>query len=447
MNAPQRTRGARPGPSNNLPTQLVSLALLSVALPVMVTGVLTFFFLTYHLDVIETNFVRSREAITNDIARTDLMAKASNTALQIDTFLLERIMEASAWASAGVVIDAALAAHGRHVAEGLTTAPADAVENRFRVRKSLDVSPEANAYLRNQVAVSPYFAEIFFTDRNGFNVALTNPTSDFVQSDEAWWQNAWNQGISVGKVEYDESAGVWSIDISVRIDEPGTKVSIGVMKAVLAIEPVQRIADGIAQITPGGRVQVATGGGALIAETSSGHARERIMNPEINLYEGGEPSVRAAFGSEHEGFVVDQDWLTSYARSGGHDTYASIDGRFSGFDWVIILQKPMVGIYESLSALRAIDDALRDWRQALAVAIGAMVLLSAIFAVALALGAARRYAASLQAIRELAENTAKGKNVVPPVIEHPEEIARVNDAVRHLGQVFTKVLKRSQSRQ
>ena len=399
----------------------------------MLTGVFAFFFLTYHLDVIETNFVRSREALINDIARTDLMAKANNTALQIDTFLIEHIMEANTWASAGVVIDAALAAHTRHVAEGLTKADADAVENRFRIRKSLDVSPEANTYLRHQVAVSPYFAEIFFTDRNGFNVALTNPTSDFIQSDEDWWQTAWSQGISVGNVEYDDSAGVWSIDISVRIDEPGTKESIGVMKAVLAIEPIQKIADGTAQITPGGRVQVATGGGALIAETSSGHARERIMNPEINLYEQGEPFVRAAFGSEREGFAVGQDWLMGYARSGGHDTYASITGRFSGFDWVIILQKPMARIHQPISALRAIDDALRDWRRAPALAIGAMVLLSATFAVALALGAARRYAVSLQAIREQAEHMAQGENVLPAVIEHPEEIARVNDAVRHLG--------------
>ena len=194
-------------------------------------------------------------------------------------------------------MEAARSAHGRHVAEGLTEAPIEAVEARFRIQKSLGSAPQADTYLRQQIAASPYFAEVFFTDRNGYNVALTNPTSDFVQSDEGWWQSAWSRGLSVGEIEYDDSAGVWSTDISLRIADPDSEQPLGVMKTVLAIEPVQRVADRTAQTIAGGRVQVATGRGVLIAETSSGHARERIMNPEIDLQAQGEPSVRAAFGA------------------------------------------------------------------------------------------------------------------------------------------------------
>ena len=75
------------------------------------------------------------------------------------------------------------------------------------------------------------------------------------------------------------------------------------MKTVLAIEPVQKIADRAARDVPGGRVQVATGGGALIADTGSGHARERIMNEDANLREEGGPSVRASFAGERAGVL------------------------------------------------------------------------------------------------------------------------------------------------
>ena len=273
--------------STGMHAQLVAHALLSILLPIALSGGLAFFVLTYHLDIIDTSFTRSRAALTENIARSDLVAQASSIARRIDLFLIERIMEARSWASSSVVIEAALEAHSKHVSEGLTEASAPEVEDRFRIDKSLNISPEANAYLRSQVAASPYFAEIFFTDRSGFNVALTNPTSDFIQSDEEWWQNAWTRGISVGEVKYDESAGAWSIDISVRIDNPHAKDPIGVMKTVLAIEPIQKIAEHTAQTVPGARVQIATGRGALIAETSSGNARERIMNPDIDLSEQG----------------------------------------------------------------------------------------------------------------------------------------------------------------
>ena len=39
-------------------------------------------------------------------------------------------------------------------------------------------------------------AEILLTEANGYNAITTQRTSDFVQSDEAWWQNAWRDGLS-----------------------------------------------------------------------------------------------------------------------------------------------------------------------------------------------------------------------------------------------------------
>ena len=219
------------------------------------------------------------------------------------------------------------------------------------------------------------------------------------------------------------------------------------MKSVLAIEPVQHIADRTAQTISGGRVEVTTGNGALIAETSSGHARERIMNPEVDLSEQGVPSVLHAFGGERIGFSTDEEWITGYARTGGRETYSTVTERFSGFDWIVFLQRPLAGIEEPISALRAIESALDRWRSMLGFGLGAIALVSIFVAVILSAGAARRLSASLQAVRELAERTARGESVAPAAIARPEEMVQVNEAVHRLGLVLMTVLRRNQPRQ
>ena len=147
------------------------------------------------------------------------------------------------------------------------------------------------------------------------------------------------------------------------------------------------------------------------------------------------------------GFATDSEWITGYARTGGRDTYATVDRQFSGFDWIVILQRPLADIHEPLSALRAIETALDNWRSMLGIGFAATALVSIILAVALSNAAARRLAASLQAVRELAERTARGESVAPAGISRPAELVQVNQAVHCLGQVFMTVLRRSQPRQ
>ena len=441
MRTPQHIRGARQSASNNLRAGLFVHTLRSVVLPLVVLGGLALFLLSSLLDGIDMDLARSRAVLVNSIAETSLMAQAGNVAREIDTFLGERMAEVSIWASNPVVVAATRSAHERHVAEGLTQVSIETIEGRFRIEKSLGIAPKANTYLLHEVASSPYFAEIFFTDRNGFNVALTNPTSDFVQSDEDWWRNAWSRGLSVGDVSYDDSAAVWSIDIAVRIDEPESKKPIGVMKTVLAIEFVQVIADRTAETSPDGRVLIAEASGTLIAETGSRHARERIMNPDLNIREKGEPFIRAAFGPERTGFVVDREWLVGYARTGGRDDATSVIGRFDGFDWIVIVQQPMAVIHGSLPLLEVLGNTLSEWHAILAFCIGGAVLLAAAIAIGLALGAANRYASALRAVRDLAERMVQGTITSPVAIVRPDEIARLNEAVSRLNEALKSARK------
>ena len=63
------------------------------------------------------------------------------------------------------------------------------------------------------------FGEVFITNRYGANIAQTGRTSDYRQDDEEWWQRAKQNGLYVDDVNFDESAGMYSLDLCVRIED------------------------------------------------------------------------------------------------------------------------------------------------------------------------------------------------------------------------------------
>jgi len=81
------------------------------------------------------------------------------------------------------------------------------------------------------------YGEIFVTNKFGANVTQTGKTSDYRQDDEGWWQNAKEEGLYVEDLEYDESAGIYSIAICTRIDDR-TGAFLGVMKSVLNLQEI-----------------------------------------------------------------------------------------------------------------------------------------------------------------------------------------------------------------
>jgi len=81
------------------------------------------------------------------------------------------------------------------------------------------------------------YAEIFVTNQYGANIAQSHKTTDYKQDDELWWQKAKQNGIFFSEGGYDESAGVYSSDIAIKIlDENGN--FIGVLKAVINVESI-----------------------------------------------------------------------------------------------------------------------------------------------------------------------------------------------------------------
>ncbi len=112
-------------------------------------------------------------------------------------------------------------------------------------------SPQIQGLLQNNlsrqmqlfIAEHRNFAEIFITDREGRLIAATQKTSDYWQADEAWWQAAVQLDadmVSLEGLNYDESAQVYSIDVSLPLYEAGAagRELVGVIKAVLDASPV-----------------------------------------------------------------------------------------------------------------------------------------------------------------------------------------------------------------
>lgn len=436
MNAAVRTTSLR--------SQLVILALAGVLVPLLLGGLILFFFLASRLDATASVLGDTRRAVVEDLSGPDLAALAHNVAGQLDEYLIGRIFEATAWADSDVVVAAARGAHRRHLDAGLGDLSIEQIEDRFPIAKSLGAYPDADAYLRAQIAASPDFAEAFFTDQSGWNVALTNPTSDFVQSDEDWWLQAWRHKISVGKVEYDESAGVWSLDISIRIDDSVDQTPLGVLKSVLSIKPVQQIADRNARSLAGARVVVATGDGLLIAETSSNHARERIMSESTNVREHGSSALQGTFGAERSGSSADDGkFLTAHARTAGGEFYAPVTPRFPGFDWLVIMQRPLQGVLAPLDPLAGLADEVDSWPWMLGAVLAVVSVLVVTIMLVGCLTYSGRWAADVDAIAAFAQGVATGERVPRPASLHASEFVELDNAVQQLYRVFVSVLRKS----
>lgn len=106
--------------------------------------------------------------------------------------------------------------------------------------------PEAerfiNSYTNNTTATAlknyqrsfPNHVEIFVTDQYGALVGATNPTSDYYQADEEWWQGAYNGGVGdvyIGEPALDESSGIVAINMAVPIYNLTGNEVVGILRS------------------------------------------------------------------------------------------------------------------------------------------------------------------------------------------------------------------------
>ena len=368
---------------------LVRLTLTSVGIPVVVIGLSAWFFMSYRLDIIAQQIETTRTALVEGIEGRHLVGQAERIADTIDRYVVERIANIRIWISDPLVVNAARAGAERHEAEGLAGLEPEALEARAPPGKTLNAFPETDRRLRAFILATPDFAEAFFTDVHGLNVATTNPTSDMLQSDEGWWQQAWHRGLDIGEVEYDDSASIWSVALSLRIDDPNDGAPLGVLKAILALHVVQGAADRAEQtLREDGNVQIAEGKGRLIAETESRHAPERLMQEEVRIAD--DILALAVEGGEPAGLVPGHHELTAFARTTpGGALYEAVSPGFAGLGWIVVVSEATNRMEEELVVLARIERALKEWRLILAAVLAGIAVASILMAVLLAAGERR----------------------------------------------------------
>jgi methyl-accepting chemotaxis protein PixJ len=177
---------------------------------------------------------------------------------------------------------------------GLAPRSVDELERMFATTRQLSGSEEMNAYLR-QVTTDRLLAKAFITDRYGFTIAADVLTSDFVQSDESWWQLAEKNGQSVDSPQFDKAVKQNVVALAKKIVDPTTNEFLGVIKvSVDATEFNKEIAKYIQRtLTSSQQVQLMDSSNALVVTTISRDNAQQT-NVEKPVLLGGEPIAKLA---------------------------------------------------------------------------------------------------------------------------------------------------------
>lgn len=112
---------------------------------------------------------------------------------------------------------------------GLLEKSIEQVEAEFAETKLLNPNPDLNNYLQ-VIAKKNGLSEIILTEGNGFNVGYNVPSSDFVQSDEKWWQIAAKQGATIIEAKFDESTQTHILELVNSLEDSQTGELLGITK-------------------------------------------------------------------------------------------------------------------------------------------------------------------------------------------------------------------------
>jgi putative methionine-R-sulfoxide reductase with GAF domain len=118
----------------------------------------------------------------------------------------------------------------------LTQADIDRLDKEWRAADEAnnDGYPLVAGVLNNPISTElrwfqqqfPQHVELFLTGIQGFSIATTNRTSDYLQADEEWWQTAYRDGLYIGQPEYDASSKAVAMNMAVAVRQKGKIVGV-----------------------------------------------------------------------------------------------------------------------------------------------------------------------------------------------------------------------------
>jgi len=250
------------------------------------------------------------QAQLRDAFGLQLTDQAQQAAATVDSYVFRRVIDVSILARVPDV--QAAAAAGSRVA--LDVAKAREIDAAWIARPGATaarlalVDTPASQFLREIVSNDQVYREIIVTDREGRLVAASSASSDYIQSDEAWWKEAFNDGsrglVSVSDVLWDESTKSHAIEIAVPVTErPGERL-VGVLKVVADARELLAVAAGVKAGTSGEAFLIREDGSIVFSQRGVGGQaqffaadlfRERMKN-----YKAGDPEFRLDFSARDQ---------------------------------------------------------------------------------------------------------------------------------------------------
>ncbi|MEP6492667.1 MAG: methyl-accepting chemotaxis protein [bacterium] len=162
-----------------------------------------------------------------------LINAASLSKQLVERVLSERTRQVDLISSAPSVVLAARKGAEAARQRGLPKMQVAEIEQLFKVTRSQQVDEDSKRYL-NDLLSKLDIAEVMVTDEYGYNAVTTSPSSDFVQSDEGWWQTAWANGLTTAQATADAATQRTVVELAGVIRDRGAKVGVVKVKFGLA---------------------------------------------------------------------------------------------------------------------------------------------------------------------------------------------------------------------
>lgn len=328
-----------------------------------------------------SGIITYRQAVRNAQSRLSdralLAAELTRKEISTSLELLEVVSTSPA------IVNEALSAVEEVTELNLSTLSLSELEAQFAQTRLLSPNQAVNNYLQ-RVAEIGNFAEVFFTEANGYTLGYSQPTSDFVQSDEDWWKQGQQQGQSIGEAGLDQSSNTFGVELIQDIRNPQTGAFLGVLKAEYAASNLNLLAQELESLELTGSerlqiIEIEDGGVVLTTLSAEGGIEENIIGEEAVI-----PAAMELLATEQSALI------TSITQGNRRYTLATIPGT----DWVI-------SVSVELAEIRAASNQLILLFSLLFLSLGILVTV-------IILGFAKELSDPLNNLAETAERVAEG---------------------------------------
>jgi len=277
---------------------------------------------------------------------------ATRVAAIVTQYLRERHREVVSLASMPQLIASVRQAGQEVTARGLDKLPIPTLERMFEASPSLGGDRELRDYLRAYTTISD-FSEVSVTESHGLNVLLSGQSTDFVQSDETWWQRAMKDGSYEGEPQSDTTGTGTALEFDVAIRAPRQERPLGVLQALFSLERLTKL---------------------LGSEDLAGRAYLEIVNTDSTVLVSRDPTLLLQALRDKDRIPFNAEATTAHITSSHGDRELVVSVPANEGEWWVLYREPA-----STAFAVARTTQLTIWLGALlvaVVAVGALFWLS-----------------------------------------------------------------------